>query len=362
MGQNSYTSNLQRLALVAVLLGLGAPAMAQYGSDTTVVVPRVEEGVITLDGSADEAAWDDAIEVDLTANWDGGFYDCNPADVPDIAAFGKLLYTDGALYVSVSFEDYELFFDDENPFASDQIYVGIDLTHAGDDQIDEGFEGWPANAPNLGPVGYRISQVGVTTGYFEGMAVDSGWVAGEVFVDEASQTWGIEVAFLGDEIVPGGQIGFNIGGAAAIQACADEKGDAYAYFSWLVCEGGGDGFCNLPGGTIYSSAGSFGTLQLAGGVANEDEASASAFALGASFPNPFRASTTVEYTLEEAADVRLAVYDVLGREVAVLAEGVRPAGTAQATWDASALPTGLYVSQLRVNGAVVGTRKMQLIR
>jgi hypothetical protein len=361
MRQNSYTSNLQRLALVALLLGLTAPAMAQYGNGVIVEVPRVEEGVITLDGSADEAAWANAVEVDLTANWDGGFYDCNPATVPDISAFGQLLYTDNALYVSVVFEDYELYF--ENPFAGDQIWVGVDLTHAGDDQIDADFAGWPANAPDLGPVGYRIGEIGITTGYFEGMAVDSGWVAGEVFVDQTSQTWGVEMAILGDEIMAGTEVGFNIGGAAGIEACANEVEDAYGYFSWQVCEDAGpEGFCNLPGGTIVSDAGSFATLQMAGGLSNEDGASVSAFALASTFPNPFRASTTLEYTLQEAADVRLAVYDVLGREVAVLAEGLRPAGTEQVTWDAAALPTGLYVGQLRVNGTVVGTRKLQLVR
>jgi hypothetical protein len=340
--------------------------MAQYGADTTLTVPRVEAGVITLDGSADEAAWDDALEVDLTANYDGGFYECNTSTEPDIAAFGRLLYTDNALYVSVVFEDYELYFGGPgNPFPGDQIWVGVDLTHEGDDQIDDSFGGWPFNAPDLGPVGYRISGApgtGIMTGFFEGFAVDSGWVAGEVFVDETSQTWGIEMAILGDEIVAGNEVGFNIGGAAGTEACADAHEDAYGYFSWSVCEDAGDGFCNLPGGTIVSDAGSFATLQLAGTVANEDGASASAFALGSSFPNPFRGSTTLEYTLEEAADVRLAVYDVLGREIAVLAEGARPAGTEEVTWDAAALPTGLYVSQLRVNGAVVGTRKMQLIR
>ncbi len=361
MRRNSYKHNSLRLTLAVLVMGFAAPAMAQYGSGVIVEIPRVEAGVITLDGVADEAAWADAIEVDLTANWDGGFYECNPADVPDIAAFGRLLYTDGALYVYVLFEDYELYFGD--PFAGDQIYVGIDLTHEGDDQLDEGFEGWPANAPNLGPVGYRIGgAAGVTTGYFENDAIAAGYVAGEVFVDETSQTWGVEIAFLGDEIAPGSEIGFNIGGAAGTQACADDKGDAYGYFSWLICENPGDGLCHLPGGTIYADAGSFATLQLMGSVANEDGASASSFALGASFPNPFRASTTMEYTLPAAADIRVAVYDVLGREVAVLAEGLRPAGTEQVTWDASALPAGLYVSQLRVNGAVVGTRKMQFIR
>ncbi len=364
MRHNSYKLNSSCLTLAALLLVLAAPAFAQYGSGVVVEVPRVEEGTIVLDGTADEAAWENALQVDLTANWDGGFYDCNPADVPDIAAFGKLLYTDGSLYVNVVFEDYELYFD--NLFAGDQIWVGVDLTHMGDDQIDSGFEGWPGNAPDLGPVGYRITGapgVGVTTGYFEGLAVDSGWVAGEVFVDEASQTWGVEIAFLGDEIMAGNEIGFNIGGAAGTQACADAVEDAYGYFSWQICDDAGpEDFCNLPGGTVVSDAGSFATLQLMGSVANEDEASTSSFALGASFPNPFRASTTLEYTLQEAADVRVAVYDVLGREVAVLAEGLRPAGTEEVTWDAAAFPAGLYVAQLRVAGAVAGTRKMQLIR
>ncbi len=361
MKQLYCTHKPLRSALALALLVLAAPAFAQYGSGVVVDVPRVEAGTITLDGVANEAAWEDAPLVDLTAHWDGGWYECNPSDVPDVAASGRLLYADGHLYVHVLFEDYELHFPEDNPFAGDQIYIGIDLTHEGDGQIDEGFEGWPANAPNLGPVAYRIGAVGVTTGYFADDAIAAGYVAGEVFVDEGSQTWGVEIAFLGDEIAPGSEIGFNIGGAGGNQACADAEGDAYGYFSWLICEENDDGFCSLPGGTIYSSAGSFATLRMEGGVSVEDNAAAQGFALGGSFPNPFRTATTVEYTLERAAEVEVAVYDVLGRKVATLAEGARPAGTARATWNATGLPAGLYMAQLRVNGEVVGIQKMQLI-
>jgi glycosidase len=68
-------------------------------------------------------------------------------------------------------------------------------------------------------------------------------------------------------------------------------------------------------------------------------------ALGA-FPNPTASGAVVRYTLAAAADVRLDVYDVLGRRVATLAEGLEAAGTHEASLDASALPAGVYVLRL----------------
>jgi len=75
-----------------------------------------------------------------------------------------------------------------------------------------------------------------------------------------------------------------------------------------------------------------------------------AFALEAPFPNPFRTETTVTYTLPRAATVRLEAFDALGRRVALLAEGARSAGTHEATFDASALPQGLYLVRLTASG------------
>ncbi len=87
------------------------------------------------------------------------------------------------------------------------------------------------------------------------------------------------------------------------------------------------------------------------GTPSEAEAPASQTAtLGASFPNPVRRWAAVPYEVAAPGPVRLAVYDVLGREVAVLVEGDRPAGPAEARLDASALAAGVYVVVLQTPG------------
>jgi hypothetical protein len=69
-------------------------------------------------------------------------------------------------------------------------------------------------------------------------------------------------------------------------------------------------------------------------------------------PNPFASRTSVSFTVSEATDVRLAVYDVLGREVAVLVDGQVEAGAHTAVFDASALAAGTYVYRLVAEGQV----------
>jgi hypothetical protein len=69
-------------------------------------------------------------------------------------------------------------------------------------------------------------------------------------------------------------------------------------------------------------------------------------------PNPLASQAQLSFTLEAAADVRLAVYDVRGREVAVLVDGRLEMGTHEARFDASGLPSGVYVYRLQAGGAV----------
>ncbi|MEM1042502.1 MAG: T9SS type A sorting domain-containing protein [Bacteroidota bacterium] len=85
-----------------------------------------------------------------------------------------------------------------------------------------------------------------------------------------------------------------------------------------------------------------------------------AFALGAAYPNPFRSSATVPFELGEAGRVRLAVLDVLGREVAVLHEGVLAAGAHRATLDGSRLASGVYLVVLEAGGQRQATRVLLL--
>ncbi|MDX1531776.1 MAG: PKD domain-containing protein, partial [Rhodothermales bacterium] len=65
-------------------------------------------------------------------------------------------------------------------------------------------------------------------------------------------------------------------------------------------------------------------------------------------PNPSDGRAVVTYTLDERGDVRLTVYDLLGREVAVLDEGPREAGAHRAVFDGTGLPSGVYTYRLEV--------------
>lgn len=73
------------------------------------------------------------------------------------------------------------------------------------------------------------------------------------------------------------------------------------------------------------------------------------------YPNPFAARTTLRYTLPHAAPVRLDAYDLLGRHVATLTEGLQPAGEHTTTFDAAVLPLGPYFLRLTA-GAHLTTR------
>jgi hypothetical protein len=97
-------------------------------------------------------------------------------------------------------------------------------------------------------------------------------------------------------------------------------------------------------------------------TASEDGAQPRAFTLAQNSPNPFAAATTVGYALARAADVRVAVYDLVGREVAVLSEGRRAPGEHTVTLDARSLPAGTYLYRLEVDGEVVAVRRMTLAR
>ena len=83
--------------------------------------------------------------------------------------------------------------------------------------------------------------------------------------------------------------------------------------------------------------------------------------LAQNYPNPFNPSTTIEYQLESAQRVMLSVYDVLGREVAVLAEGVQPAGTFRADFNAADLASGIYLYKLQTETTSL-TRTMTLVK
>ncbi len=85
------------------------------------------------------------------------------------------------------------------------------------------------------------------------------------------------------------------------------------------------------------------------------------FALDQNYPNPFNPNTIIRFSLQSSHVTRLTVYDILGREVAVLINQPMPAGTHQVTFDASGLSSGMYVYRLTSGGQSI-TRRMMLIK
>jgi photosystem II stability/assembly factor-like uncharacterized protein len=83
--------------------------------------------------------------------------------------------------------------------------------------------------------------------------------------------------------------------------------------------------------------------------------------LDQNYPNPFNPSTVVSFQLPVAGDVRLVVYDLLGREVSVLVNERRAAGVHEVKFDGSGLSSGMYFYRLRA-GDFVATRKLVLLR
>lgn len=83
--------------------------------------------------------------------------------------------------------------------------------------------------------------------------------------------------------------------------------------------------------------------------------------LSQNYPNPFTGTTSIEFDLVDQADVELAVYDLLGRSVEVLVDGIRPAGHYRATFDASGLSAGVYIYRLKV-GSQSLTRTLSVMK
>lgn len=84
--------------------------------------------------------------------------------------------------------------------------------------------------------------------------------------------------------------------------------------------------------------------------------------LGSPHPNPFRHVAEVPFRVNQAGHVRLAVYDVLGREVAVLADDYRRVGSFSAILPGSALAPGVYVVSLETTGTSQQVRRVLRIR
>jgi endo-1,4-beta-xylanase len=104
-----------------------------------------------------------------------------------------------------------------------------------------------------------------------------------------------------------------------------------------------------------------GLVTIADVVEIADEPSLKVFNLAQNYPNPFNPSTVVSYQLPVGSYVNVTVYDILGREVAVLVNEAKKPGSYSVSFDGSGLSSGVYVCRMSA-GSYVKTMKMILER
>ncbi len=85
------------------------------------------------------------------------------------------------------------------------------------------------------------------------------------------------------------------------------------------------------------------------------------FKLMQNYPNPFNAKTTIRFVMPEPQNMKLTVYDLLGRQVKILVDEYRQAGVHTVTLDASHLTSGIYFYRLQA-GEITGTKRMLLLK
>lgn len=98
-------------------------------------------------------------------------------------------------------------------------------------------------------------------------------------------------------------------------------------------------------------------------VSNQDEpiGAVESFELEQNYPNPFNPSTNIAFSLAEAGNATIKVYNLIGQEVATIANERFSAGSHTVQFDASALASGVYIYRL-TSGTNTITKRMTLIK
>ena len=83
-----------------------------------------------------------------------------------------------------------------------------------------------------------------------------------------------------------------------------------------------------------------------------DAAEVKVFTLDKMYPNPFNPTTQISYSIENAGQMKLSVYNIAGQEVSILHNGYQPSGSYNVQWDAAELASGVYYVSMIMNGHV----------
>jgi len=140
----------------------------------------------------------------------------------------------------------------------------------------------------------------------------------------------------------------------------NEKNNLIAFMETLT---GTDVYTNAIWSTPFDANGDITVIPMGTtGIDSEADVTAERFELFQNYPNPFNPSTRIAYRLDRAGYVNLVVYDLLGKQIAVLQNGIKAPGKYEHTFGSRDLPGGIYLYRLSVDNEHVNTRKMLLVK
>ncbi|MEL7363740.1 MAG: T9SS type A sorting domain-containing protein, partial [Bacteroidota bacterium] len=255
----------------------------------------------------------------------------------------------------------------EAPFLAAQT-LGLDVTIRGYAHPSDDFVAVQIAVSNPAAAAMGEVYVGV------GAVVDS-WVGATL--ESGLLSWLVPGAAMGilvpdEDEVSGWTLNLAENSEAGLLEALSSRGDAAADVASATVLGTGP-YTLAPGGTLAvpfvfvagdDQSDLLANAELARSLLVVDAEATTpdaAFALDAAFPNPFASSTALRFALPTAQRARLSVYDVLGREVRVLTDGVQPAGVRTVTLDGTGLPSGSYLVRLDADAGMF-TRMVTVLR
>jgi hypothetical protein len=302
----------------------------------------------TIDGVMADGEWADSWQV--SSNIFDSALDVNTVeDWSDMRYTANLMWKDEQLFLFLDVTD-----DVINAEGGDYNYDGVEIYFDGDNSKGLGDAG--ENTYD----GFDDIQQRFNVGEFELDQVDVGFGASggtwdyvkdgiEYIIEETDNGWALEVSWnVGDlQIEAGSPFGFDM---QLNDADDVTRGDNM--MRWWS-----------DSNNQWQNSAKFGTANLLVGTAVKENAPtvASTFDLAQNYPNPFNPTTTISYSLAKAGQVELTVFNLLGKEVASLANEVQEAGVHNVTFDASNLTSGVYFYTLRTEGQTF-TNKMMLMK
>ena len=234
---------------------------------------------------------------------------------------------------------------------------------------EDGGETWSQQyispARETGQWAWKITFPTPTTGYVSVEGPGARNPAKVLKTTDAGLTWSVRTIPGSDDLQGLGFITEDIGWASG-RGTTSVTTDGGASWSTLDLDGSINRF-EFFGDTLGYAMGTR-IYELTRPTTTDAESGAPVFAasITSAFPNPSSAGTTILYEIPVAGEVTLAVYDLLGRRVATLADGVQPAGAHEAWWDGRTeggeqLASGIYLLRLTA-GDRTASRRLTLLR